>query len=66
MVHFYAKKGHKRKQREGTYYKEEIEQFLEEDAAAATASQDEDKAEEVTHELPGKGLFRSCKSWKGN
>ena len=47
---------------------EEIEQFLEKDAAtaAATASQDEDKAEEVTHELPRKGLFRSCKSWKGN
>ena len=53
-------------QREGNYDKEEIEQFLEEDAAATTTSQDEDKAGEVTHELPGKGLFRSCKSWKGN
>ena len=62
MVRPYAIKGRKRKQREENYDKEDIEQFLEEDAAA-TVSQDEDKAEEVTHELPGLPLVPFKSDW---
>ena len=52
MVRPYTIKGHKRKRREENYDKEEVEQLLEEETAA-TATQDENKAEEITHELPG-------------
>ncbi|RVW92212.1 Ribosomal RNA small subunit methyltransferase nep-1 [Vitis vinifera] len=52
MVRPYTIKGHKRKRREENYDKEEVKQLLEEETAA-TATQDENKAEEITHELPG-------------
>ena len=58
MVRPYAIKGHKRKKREENYDREEVEQLLEEETAA-TATQDEKKAEEVTLELPGIPLVPS-------
>ena len=58
MVRPYAIKGHKRKKREENYDREEVEQLLEEETAA-TATQDEKKAEEVSLELPGIPLVPS-------
>ncbi|XP_059646146.1 uncharacterized protein LOC132290836 isoform X2 [Cornus florida] len=58
MVRPYGKKGHKRKREK--YDKEEIEQLVEKDTAGTTeksktagAIQDEEKADEVVHELAG-------------
>ncbi|XP_057983828.1 uncharacterized protein LOC131168429 [Malania oleifera] len=52
MVRHYRMKGHKRKQREDKYDREEMEQIIEEDNET-TDTHNEQKAEEVVDELPG-------------